>query len=134
MKHFNEDGKDKDPNLFNKVNIFSQDTWIFKSPMYDNIDIPLFAGSMFSDSYINYRVNRSKYTVYNKSKFINSYHIQNEKSLSELITQEEQTKVLGKLHKLVNYETTNFILGVPLQEVNGFQEELISWEKFCHSK
>ena len=134
LKHYNKDGKDKHPNLLNKVNIFSQDTWIFKSPMYDNIDIPVFVGSMLSDSYINYRLNRSKYTVYNKSKFINSYHIQNEPSLSETISKEKRDQEWKKIHKLVNYKTSEFTMGVPLQKLNGYQEKIIRWNTFVNAK
>lgn len=133
LLHYNDTNPEMS-NIFDKANIFSQDTWIFKSPMYDNIDIPMFVGSMFSDSYINYRLNRSKYTVYNKSKFINSYHIQNESSLSESISGEKRDKEWEKLHELVNYETTDFICGVPLQDENGFQEEIINWQQFWHTE
>jgi hypothetical protein len=120
--------------ILNKVNIFSQDTWIFKSPMYDNIDIPMFVGSMFSDSFINYRLSTSKYNVYNKAKFIRSYHVQKEPSLSEIITKDEKDKIWNEIYTLIKHETKDFIYGVPLQELDGNHEIPIKWQTFWDSK
>jgi hypothetical protein len=131
--HFKEKDKKSIKILNNKVNIFSQDTWIFKSPMYDNIDIPMFVGSMFSDSFINYKLSNSKFKVYNRSKFIRSCHIQKEPGLSETITQEETHKIWLELHNLTKHETKDFVYGVPLQELDGHQEIPINVKKFCDS-
>ena len=117
----------------NKVNIFSQDTWIFKSPMYDNINIPYFVGSKFSNNFINYTLNKkSKYIVYNKSKFIKSYHIQNKKKNTyELESYKKaEEKFYVNICKLLNCKKEDFIMGVPIQEINGYQEIMVNWETF----
>ena len=133
--HFSEDIEPpENKNIFNKINIFSQDTWIFKSPMEYKLDIPLFVGSMFSDSFINYRLLNSSYKVYNKSYFIESYHVQCDTSLSESFTKTQQQNEWKKLHMKINYETTNFLCGVPLQKLNGVQEDIIDWDTFWHIK
>ena len=52
----------------NKVNIFSCDSWIFKSPMrYTLSDLPddLCIGNMYSDSILNFYLRKSKYLCYN---------------------------------------------------------------------
>lgn len=131
--HFTEKDKISIKILNNKVNIFSQDTWIFKSPMYDNIDIPMFVGSMFSDGFINYKLSTSKFKVYNKAKFIRSYHIQKEPSLSETITQDETHNIWSELHNLTKHETKDFVYGVPLQELDGHQENPINVKHFLNA-
>lgn len=116
----------------NKVNIFSQDTWIFKSPMYDKIDIPYFVGSKFSNNFINYSLNKSKYIVYNKSKFIKSYHIQNKKkNINQLESyKKEEEQFYVNICKLLNCKKKDFIIGIPLQELNGYQSIMVNWETF----
>lgn len=74
---------------FNKIddkkNFFSQDTWIFSSPMKYKINNPKCIGSYFCDAIMSYFLSKSKYQCYNLVYDINCYHIQKNTSYSEYI-------------------------------------------------
>ena len=110
----------------NVVNIFSVDSWIFNCPMKYKLDIPLFLGSMFSDSFINYKLFKSNYDCYNMGNKIFSYHVQEDISCSGSIKKKEKDNLWKELHKLINYETSHFLHGI------DFEKNNICWENFWH--
>ena len=67
------------------VNILSQDTWIFKSPMKYKLNNVMNLGTFFCDSYMNYVLSQSKYKCFNLYNDIISKHIQKLLSDSQLI-------------------------------------------------
>lgn len=68
------------------INLHSQDTWIFDSPMkYTftiNDDIKL--GDMFCDSIINYYLSKLEYKCYNIFNDVHTFHIQVGPSISQM--------------------------------------------------
>lgn len=56
-------------------NIFSQDAWIFKSPMFQEVDIDIPVGTFFCDGLLIYFLhNHSNYKLYNLYHDIKIYH------------------------------------------------------------
>ena len=70
-------------------NIFSHDTWVFKSPMKYPIHINIHLGEMFCDSYLNYKLSKIPYKCYNLSKDINCLHIQEGDSTSDIASRDQ---------------------------------------------
>jgi len=114
-----------------RINIYSQDTWIFKSPMKYDINYPVNLGAMFCDSALIYILkNNTKYNVSNKSLYINSFHIQEDASVSETITPEqkiEQWKLMRDRMKC-----SNFVLGITL-ETKSSKSEIVPWPQHTHT-
>ena len=121
------------------VNVFSQDTWIFKSPMKYNINCQIELGKIFCDSFLNYKLSLSNYNVYNLYNNIKSYHIQYCKSESEIISQSQKVldESFNKVYKLNNCETDIFLLGVKLNSLEDFiykqnYNNFIIWDTFYY--
>jgi hypothetical protein len=124
----------------NKVNIFSQDSCIFISPMKYNIDSFMFLGTMFCDSFLNYKLKESNYKCYNLYEEIITYHIQNDLSLSEIINKDQKKidREWMKVYDKINRSTKNFIYGLRKNTIEDFISKLnynnfTGWEEFINS-
>jgi len=97
---------------------------------YD-INYPVNLGAMFCDSALIYILkNNTKYNVSNKSLYINSFHIQEDASVSETITPEqkiEQWKLMRDRMKC-----SNFVLGITL-ETKSSKSEIVPWPQHTHT-
>ena len=125
----------------NKVNIVSQDTWIFMSPLKYEIDCPIQIGKMFCDSLLNYKLKDTKYNCFNLYKTIKSFHVQNNKSESQKMEDNNELTVnaWNNLYKLINKETDKFVYGIKLNTLEEFKNKtnynkFIEWNTFLHSK
>ena len=108
-------------------NIFSHDTWVFKSPMKYPIHINIHLGEMFCDSYLNYKLSKIPYKCYNLSKDINCLHIQEGDSTSDIASR-DQSLIDQKLHLLYEKENgnTNVLYGLKITSVNDFNNNVNS--------
>lgn len=100
------------------VNILSQDTWIFKSPMKYKLYNDMNLGTFYCDSYMNYVLSKSQYKCFNLYNDIISMHIQNSLSDSQLFQNNElaiNTYNKNK-HKIKDFNT----LGLELNTLNDF--------------
>jgi hypothetical protein len=126
--------------LYNKVNIFSQDTWILLSPLKYEIDCPMQIGRMFCDSFLNYKIKNTKYKCFNLYKTINSFHVQNSASESKKVenNKELMSDLWNNVYNLNNKITTTFLYGVKLNALEDFKNKtnynkFIDWDTFVNS-
>jgi len=125
----------------NKVNIHSQDSWMFTSPMKYNISCPINLGKHHCDSFLNYQLYKNRqYKVYNLYKSINSFHIQKNISESQKIDIDYNLSNMmwQDVYKLINYETTNFSYGVRLNLLEDLihkknYNNFVNWNTFVNS-
>jgi len=108
-------------------NIFSQDTWVFKTPMKYPIKININLGEMFCDSYLNFKLSKSPYKCYNLSRDINCFHIQEGESTSEIVSK-DKSLIDKKIHQLYEKENgnTNILYGLKINSVNDFNNNINS--------
>lgn len=108
-------------------NIFSHDTWIFKSPMKYPIFIDIHLGEMFCDSYLNYKLFQNKYKCYNLANDIHCYHIQRDASHSEIISKNEEL-INDQMEKLIYRENGNpdFIYALEITNIEDFYNNINS--------
>jgi hypothetical protein len=128
------------PDVGNKINIFSQDSWMFISPLKYKIDCPIEIGTMFCDSLINYVLSSTKYKCYNLYDLIKSYHVQSGISESEKMAASKE--ILDNrwqyVYELTNKTTTNFLYGLRKNTLLDFKNKenynnFINWDDFWHS-
>lgn len=100
------------------VNILSQDTWIFKSPMKYKLNNDMNLGTFYCDSYMNYVLSKSQYKCFNLYNDIISLHIQNSLSESQLIQNNELTinRYNENKDKIKDFNT----LGLEVNTLNDF--------------
>ena len=106
-------------------NIFSQDTWIFHSPLKYPINIDIQLGEMFCDSYLNYKLSKSPYNCYNLSKDINCFHIQDGASTSDVISKDEELckKKLNVIYEKEN-GNTEILIGLKISSIDEFNRNI----------
>lgn len=129
------------PDVDNKVNIFSQDSWMFVSPLKYKINCPIQIGTMFCDSFISYILSSTKYKCYNLYDSIKSYHIQigvseSEKMANNKAMMDERWQYVYELN---NKKTTNFLYGLRKNTLIDFKNKenynnFVCWDDFWHSK
>lgn len=102
-------------------NIFSQDTWIFNSPMKYQISNEMKIGTFYSDSLMNYFLKNSDYKGYNLSNYVKCFHIQDKKSTSQIITNEEKQKEWLKIHEIIKKE---FCFGLKQTSIEDFNNNI----------
>jgi hypothetical protein len=121
LTRYNHDGKLIKSVGKGTINIFSQDTWIFHSPMTFSLNNCMDVGTFYSDSFMNYVLSRSNYKCFNLGKYIVSKHIQNDESSSQHLD-----KFPGKKKEMVSYlkkTISDFDLaGIEMNHVNDFLE------------
>lgn len=127
--------------LHNKINIFSQDSWIFISPLKHNLECNMEMGKMFSDSFINYKLLLTNYKCFNLYESIKSFHIQNDISESKNFENNKESidKQWQYVYELNNKITTSFLYGIRKNTICDFKNKenynnFISWDLFLHSK
>ena len=69
----------------NKINIFSQDTYVFNSPLEYPLDNKMIPRTNFDNNIINSILSKSKYKCYNLCHDIKSYHIKKYENKSKLV-------------------------------------------------
>jgi hypothetical protein len=128
------------PELNNKLNIFSQDSWMFVSPMKYNIECNMELGKMFCDSFLNYKLTNTEYKCYNLCEHIKSYHIHNGVSESQLIngSQKKIDECWNIVYKLDNYKTKNFVYGLFTNTLDDFinktnHNNFIDWNNYANT-
>ena len=115
----------------NLQNSFSQDTWIFKSPMKYNLYIETLLGKMFCDSYLNFKLSNTSYKCYNLANDIKCYHIQEDNSFSQTVS--KNNKLLEEyMEELVYRESGNIeiIFALPIQNIEHFYNKT-NFSLFC---
>ena len=108
-------------------NIFSQDTWVFHSPLKNPLKIDINLGEMFSDSYLNYKLSKTNYECYNLSKDINCLHIQEGDSTSDIVSRDQ--KLINQKLNII-YEKENgykdILIGLKISEIDDFYKNINS--------
>lgn len=100
------------------VNILSQDTWIFKSPMKYKLNNVMSLGTFFCDSYMNYVLSQSQYKCFNLYNDIITYHIQNSLSGSNIV---ENNSLSSNIYYNLKNKIENFnTLGLELNTFNDY--------------
>jgi hypothetical protein len=122
-----------------KINCFSQDSWIFISPLKYNLECHMELGRMFCDSFLNYQLSKSMFKCYNLYNTIKSYHIQEQPSESEKITTEERNKQWITIYESIQYSTKNFILALKSNTLDDFinknnTNNFINWDDYINEK
>lgn len=105
-------------------NIFSQDSWIFKTPMKFPISIDSNLGDMFSDSYLNYKLkNTTNYSCFNLSKSIQIRHVQESNSFSDKV-KDNPNLMSELLEKIKQKENGNndVLYGIHYSTLNEWNE------------
>lgn len=113
------------------ANILSMDSWISKSPI--NLDVKLNIGSFFSDSFINYKLKLSDYDSINMGDKIQSFHIQEDESVSSKIKKSESDERWNYLYKnILKYKTKDFLCGIDFDGNNIAWNQLKDYKKNLH--
>ena len=105
----------------NIQNSFSQDTWIFKSPLKYPIYIEILMGKMFCDSYLNFKLSKTLYKCYNLADDIMCFHIQEDDSFSQLVSKNQQ--LLEEYTEELTYRengNTEIMYALPIQDIHCF--------------
>ena len=102
------------------TNIFSHDTWIFKSPMKFPINIDICLGDMFSDSYLNFKLTQfNNYSCFNLAKSVHAYHVQDNDSFSQIVKDNPEllNELLEKI-KQKEYGNNDVLFGIRYTTIN----------------
>ena len=114
-------------------NIFSQDSWVFHSPLKNPLKIDINLGEMFSDSYLNYKLSKTNYECYNLSRDINCLHIQEGDSTSDIISRDQEL-INQKLN--IIYEKENgckdILVGLKISTIDDFYKNINSSQFITH--
>ena len=107
-------------NIDDNANFFSQDTWIFSSPMKYKINNPKCIGNFFCDSIMNYFLSKSKYQCYNLVYDINCYHIQENTSYSEYINSNVELLKEEWRKNFAIFKVTDFAYGLNFTTIDDY--------------
>lgn len=120
-------------------NIFSQDAWIFRSPMrykLENLPKKLKIGTMFCDSVLNWYLEKSKYKCFNLGQdiILEHFHICTE-SASNAISNEDRVKLAKEYIKITNCYGWDFVVGLKfskIQDLNDDEEanKFLTWSQY----
>jgi hypothetical protein len=106
----------------NKTNIFSQDSWIFISPLKHKLECSLLIGTFFCDSFLNFKLLNTNYRCFNLFECIKSYHVQNDNSTTTKY--ENNKELMDSRWNYICYELNNgdpnFLYGLKKNNLNDF--------------
>lgn len=118
-----------------RINIFSQDAWVFKSPMKYKVASEIELGTMQCDSFLNYTLSKTEYKCYNLCNDINLFHVQSDEygSVSKSIEANEDVVSVWENNKIRFNDYDN--LGLMINTLNDFIEKknycrFVDWESF----
>ena len=118
-----------------RINVFSQDAWVFKSPMKYKVKNEIEPGTMQCDSYLNYTLSKTNYKCYNLCNDINLFHVQCDQygSVSKAIEQKNEVADIWEINnkRFTDYEN----LGLLVNSLNDFIEKknnskFVDWNNF----